>query len=82
MKSQEAAIGEAFGEPLAWDELVGKKGCRISVKGLEADPSDESDWPRQYAWALDRVERFYNAFSVRIRNLADAPMAELDHDAD
>lgn len=71
LRQDRADIEAEFGEQLRWDELPDRKGSRIAVQPLEADPNDEANWPAQHAWALDKIERFHAAFAKRIKNLSD-----------
>ena len=81
LEEQHAEIEEAFGEPLEWAELRGKKSCRISLRKGDTDPTDVSDWPKQHEWLADKLERFNTVFRPRIQALDAAnynPLADAD----
>ena len=81
LKEQQAEIEEAFGEPLEWAEMPGKKSCRISLRKGDMDPTDVSDWPKQHEWLADKLERFNTVFRPRIQALDAAnynPLADAD----
>ena len=81
LKEQQAEIEEAFGEPLEWAELPGRKSCRISLRKGDTDPTDVSDWPKQHEWLADKLERFNTVFRPRIQALDAAnynPLADAD----
>ena len=81
LKEQQAEIEEAFGEPLEWAEMLGKKSCRISLRKGDMDPTDVSDWPKQHEWLADKLERFNTVFRPRIQALDAAnynPLADAD----
>ena len=82
--SQRDQLEEAFGEELVWEELPGKKGSRISVSALQADPADEPDWPRQFAWAHGKLSKFRQVFSAPIQalNNAELPLSDYVEDVD
>ncbi|HEX6859463.1 MAG TPA: DUF4268 domain-containing protein [Caulobacteraceae bacterium] len=65
------ALEANFGEPLHWEELPGRKGSRVFVQPLQADPADSADWARQHVWAHDKLARFRRAFTDPIRALPD-----------
>ncbi|HEX4182144.1 MAG TPA: DUF4268 domain-containing protein [Caulobacteraceae bacterium] len=66
---QRDALERAFGEQLNWEELPDRKGSRISAQPLHADPTDESDRPRQYAWMHAKIAKFREVFTQPIKLL-------------
>jgi hypothetical protein len=64
-----AAIEAEFGEPLSWEELPGKKESRLAVRRPNSDPGMKSDWPQQFAWMREKLERFDNVFRDRVKAL-------------
>jgi len=66
------AIEQAFGEPLEWQELPGKKATRIVVYSFGVDPSDEAQHDGQHAWMLTKMDRFHAVFANRVKLLASA----------
>jgi Domain of unknown function (DUF4268) len=63
------AIEGEIGEPLTWQRTDDLKSSRVGVYRTDLDPRDESQRPAQYAWFLDHMRRFSQAFGSRIRNL-------------
>ena len=51
------------GDPLGWDWL--------HVPRLSADPTDESDWPRQFEWIANTLDRFREALDYARNCLND-----------
>lgn len=54
--AHKAAIESAFGHELLWDELEGRKACRVSY-ARDGGVSDESDWSDQTQWLVDAAGR-------------------------
>ncbi len=78
LEADRASIEAEFGQPLDWQRMEGRKGCRIAVLRTDLDPRDESQRPAQYEWFLDQMQRFARTFSNRIRNLALDEAVEAD----
>ena len=81
LKEQQAEIEKAFGEPLEWAEMPGRKSCRISLRKGDTDPTDISDWPKQQEWLVDKLECFNTIFRPLIQALDAAnynPLADAD----
>lgn len=70
LEADKSEIEGEFGTPLDWDSLPHRQSARISTTLKDADPSDESDWPRQHHWLAKQLQGFQRAFG--------APMAKLD----
>jgi hypothetical protein len=68
--AQKNAIELEFGEPLDWQELLGKKAIRIALFKHGADPSDEKQRADQHAWMLSKMESFRKVFVPRVKSLA------------
>ncbi|TXN29109.1 DUF4268 domain-containing protein [Methylobacterium sp. WL19] len=66
---QKDAAELEFGEELSWQELPGKKACRIALFRSATDPSDETSREGQHAWMLEKMERFRAVFSSRVKGL-------------
>ena len=62
-------IEREFGEPLAWQELPGRKGARIVVYLHDVDPADEHERERLHEWMLSKMQRFQRVFAHRVRAL-------------
>lgn len=50
----------AFGDPLLWDPLEGKKACRVSFSRA-GDIMDQHEWPEYAQWYVDTVNRLRGA---------------------
>jgi Domain of unknown function (DUF4268) len=69
LERQKDAIERDLGYPLLWEELPEGQDCRISCILNEADPTDDSDWPRQQEWLAKRLNDMHRVFARRIRTL-------------
>ncbi len=54
--AQRVAIERVFGVPLDWDELPGRKACRISFSA-PANVNNRDDWDTHLNWLLDNIGR-------------------------
>jgi hypothetical protein len=54
-------LEQAFGEPLIWDRLVGKKSCLIKAE-TEANIFDKEQWPQMVDFLADRIVRMDRVF--------------------
>ena len=72
LHEEKEKIEEEFGEKLNWRELPGQVESHVVLVLEPADPNDRSDWPRQHAWLLDRLEKFYTVFRPRVKRLDPA----------
>lgn len=63
-------IEAQVGEVLTWTEppRPGKRAY-VSVGTNQFDPNDETQWPAQHLWLLERMEAFRTAFLDRIARL-------------
>lgn len=50
----------AFGDPLLWDPLEGRKACRVSFSRA-GDIMDQQEWPEYAQWFVDTVNRLRGA---------------------
>ena len=67
--TQKGNIEEIIGSSLDWREMPDRKASRVLL--YEAvDPYDESDWPDQFAWLKDTLEKFDRAFRPQFSNKA------------
>jgi len=71
--TQKEKIEQEFGESLDWQELPGKKACRIALFRLGANPSDASQFDELHAWMLSKMDRFKNVFASRVKTLSPTP---------
>lgn len=73
---QKDEIESEIGKQLQWEELPNKKTSRISLTLPNADPTNESDWPRQHAWLAEYLDKFNKTLRPRIKALNAADWAE------
>jgi hypothetical protein len=59
-------LEEAFGETLEWEQLEGKRACRIKVEKA-ADVYEQEQWPELIAFMADRMVRFERVFKEPVR---------------
>ena len=69
LKQQQADIDRELGYPLEWEELPGRRACRISTYLRPADADDKADWSRQHEWLATRLNEFHRVFAQRVRAL-------------
>lgn len=62
--SRRSDLESAFGGPLAWDPLPGKKGCRVEVPQLTAVIDDTERWPEFLDWMVNTQERLRSALAA------------------
>lgn len=72
LQADQAAIEQAFGCALNWQELPEKRASRIVIYKEDTDPTDEADWPNQHAWLVDMLQRLDTTFRERVRQLDPA----------
>jgi Domain of unknown function (DUF4268) len=73
--AQKEEIEKEFGEPLLWEELLGRKGTRIVAYMHDIDLADEKLYPTLHAWMLTRMDRMKNVFADRVRKVPFDPVA-------
>lgn len=69
LELEKEEIEQNFGEPLVWQELPEKKSSYISLYNENENPKQKSRWPQQHEWLLQKLEKFHEVFSQRIKNL-------------
>jgi hypothetical protein len=47
---------------LTWQRLDNKKQSRIVLYSQNFDPTNENQWPQQYEWLAEKLERFREVF--------------------
>jgi hypothetical protein len=67
LKQDKKYFNDIIGGELKWDDKLPKERRVIAV--LSADPTEESDWPRQHAWLAAKLVAFRIAFGPAIRRL-------------
>lgn len=66
LEVQKAEIEAEVGAPLIWDT----KGKIIRIQFLrDANLEDETQWPTDFAWLQEHLERLHKVFRSRIQNL-------------
>ena len=66
LRNQRSEIESELRTKLNWLENPTTSSIRIEA---EADPSDRSDWPRQFEWLTNNVKAFDKAFRHRINSV-------------
>lgn len=69
--SHRARIDAELGESPQWWSTEARD--YIAIERAEADTADQSRWPEQHAWLLERLESFRTVFRDRVPNLASMP---------
>jgi len=70
LQAQQAEIEKVFGQPLNWEELPKRSGCRISADyDAGGWKSPETAWPDMIAWAARHTARLEQALKARIQAL-------------
>jgi hypothetical protein len=69
LASSKAAIEEAFGEPLEWQRLEGKRACRIKKDVKLGGYRDEERWPEVQHAMIDAMIRLDKALRPHIKKL-------------
>jgi hypothetical protein len=65
LKADAAAITAELAETLQWDELEGRRACRIGCE-TPADPLDADKREHHLAWAIDHMRKFKRVFALRL----------------
>jgi hypothetical protein len=68
LQNQKAGIEQELGYALDWQELPEGQDSRIAIS-VDADPTNEDDWPRQHEWLAKRLNEMYRVFAPRVRDL-------------
>jgi hypothetical protein len=63
LRDQRAEIEQAYGRPLEWEELQGRKSCRVADYA-EGDVTQTERHEKFIDWFLDAGERFRRAMAV------------------
>ena len=67
LQRDKESIERELGQQLVWREM--RKECEIADYLDDADPDDESDWPRQHEWLARQINAIHRVFTPRIQNL-------------
>lgn len=68
-------IESAFGQPLDWLSLEGKKACRIAY-AKPFDGYNRENWPEITAWMVDHIRRLEAAFKTPLQQVAGVMRAQ------
>lgn len=70
LRAQQEEIEQAFGGPLVWQALEGKRACRIHAPNVKVGYRDPEDrWPRGHEEAIDEMVRLEGALRPHIAAL-------------
>lgn len=64
LQTRQAEFEAAYGGPLVWQELPGRKATRIAEYLPDADVSTRAEWERYIEWLLDRQTRLRDAVTA------------------
>lgn len=81
LEHSRSEIERELGCALEWNELPGRRACRISNYLRPADANDRTDWPRQHQWLARTLNDLHRVFAPRIRVLETTEASAID-DAD
>lgn len=65
--AQKAEIEKAFGEPLSWERLEGRRACRVAVYRPGSIEDSEEVKEQILEWATDRIRRVETVFRERAK---------------
>lgn len=71
LEKKREQIEEAFGAPLVWDRLDGRKACRIKYS-KDVDGYDRTNWPGMIEWLVEHIVRLEHAFREPLRSASAA----------
>jgi hypothetical protein len=66
---QKEGIEAEVDAPLVWDERPEYKESHVYLIRENVDPMNRQDWPRQFNWLRENLERLHKALSQRIKSL-------------
>ena len=68
LKQQQSEIETKLGgSPIWWDKAPRER--RIAFLKVDANPTDETDWPNQHEWIASKLEKLNEVFRPRIDRL-------------
>ncbi|MBF0190924.1 MAG: DUF4268 domain-containing protein [Magnetococcales bacterium] len=56
-----------------WLELPHAKSSKIAIVNPNIDVKSEKDWPSQFSWLADKLEKLHEVFRPRIESLSFPP---------
>lgn len=69
LKKNQAGIEQAFGHPLTWERLDGKKSCRISYNLEDVSIFDRDDW--------DKISNFLIKHMIKFEQVMRDPLLKI-----
>lgn len=69
LESDRDLIEKELGEPLAWNNPTAKKTCTLALRRTSS-LEDREDWPSQFEWLRQKLERLATVFTPRVKALA------------
>lgn len=81
LAAQKASI-DAKIPGLSWQRLDGKKQSKIVLYLENSDPTDETKWPAQHQWLMEKLELFRNVFRPLALELGDGNGLHADQEDD
>lgn len=69
LEAQASRFESDFGAALNWDRMPDRQTSRVVISLDDADPLDESDWPRQHEWLAEQLRNFQRVFRAAVQEL-------------
>lgn len=68
LSAQKEEIEREFGRQFVWYDPPGKKSARVYLR-RDADFLNPDNWPEQHEWLRTNLEKMYQVFAARIKQL-------------
>lgn len=68
LKVDEASIGTELGQAPIWEDKPENKEKKV-LTSFQAPSGDRAQWPKVFAWALDRLDAYDRVFRPRVMDL-------------
>lgn len=75
LQSDREKIETALGFPLSWYNPDGKAVCKVFTR-KDANFLDESQWPQQFEWLRQRLEKMQQLFAPMMREMSIAAASD------
>ncbi|WP_127561017.1 DUF4268 domain-containing protein [Nioella ostreopsis] len=75
LEHQRVALEDAMGEKLDWQPLPEKRDARVCI-ALNANIDDETDWPHQHKWIVEKASKMNDIFRPAIARLKRDEVSE------
>lgn len=79
LRSHASEIESQVGQKLQWHSPPGQNTSYITLRKINTDPVDRSDWPAQHEWLATNLETFYDVFAERCKPLISSSKDESRH---